>query len=202
MSEIGATDSTDTAYQTGQLLAEECKSIGLNLDFAPVADIFSNPKNTVIGNRAFGTDKNTVADMSTALARGLKDSGIIPVFKHFPGHGDTLADSHQSLPVVTKSLDELVKNELYPFEKAVESDAEMIMIAHIALPNITGDYTPASLSSKITTDLLKSQLNYSGLIITDGLDMGALTNHYLGAEIAVKAITAGADLLLDRKSVV
>ncbi|MDO5481225.1 MAG: glycoside hydrolase family 3 protein [Candidatus Saccharibacteria bacterium] len=193
MSEI---DSTDTAYKTGQLLAEECKNIGLNLDFAPVADIFSNPQNTVIGNRAFGTDKNTVADMSTALARGLRDSDIIPVFKHFPGHGDTITDSHQSLPIVTKSLDELEGNELYPFKKAIESGAEMIMVAHIALPNITGDYTPASLSPKIITDLLKTQLNYSGLVITDGLDMGALTNNYSGTKIAIKAVIAGADLLL------
>lgn len=196
MAEIGATGSTDQAYETGRLLAEECKSVGLNVDYAPVADIFSNPENTVIGDRAFGTDKDTVATMSNALARGLREGGVIPVLKHFPGHGDTVADSHQSLPVVTKTLDELAQNELYPFQKAIEAGAEMIMVAHIALPNVTGDYTPASLSPMMVTDVLKGQLGYKGLVITDGLDMGALTQNYSNAEIAVKAVVAGADLLL------
>ena len=196
MSEIGATGSTDTAYQTGRLLAEQCKSIGLNLDFAPVADIFSNPQNTVIGDRAFGTDKETVATMSTALAQGLRDKDVIPVFKHFPGHGDTATDSHVSMPIVTKTLSELSQNELYPFQKAINSGAEIIMVAHIALPNITGDYTPASLSPIIVTNILKNQLGYQGIVITDGLDMGALTENYRNADIAIKAITAGADILL------
>lgn len=196
MLDIGATGSSDKAYDTGRLLAEECKSVGLNLDYAPVADIFSNPQNTVIGNRAFGTDKETVATMSNALAKGLHDNGVLPVYKHFPGHGDTVADSHVALPVVTKTLDELSQNELYPFKKAIESGAEMIMVAHIALPNITGDYTPASLSSTIVTDVLKKQLGYQGIVVTDGLDMGALTQNYSNADIAIKAVTAGADILL------
>lgn len=196
MGKIGASGSTDVAYETGRLLAEECMSVGFNVNYAPVADIFSNPKNTVIGNRAFGTDKDTVATMSIALAHGLSDSGVIPVFKHFPGHGDTVADSHQSLPIVTKTLEELMENEIYPFRKAIEDGAEMIMVAHIALPNITGDYTPASLSPMVITDILKGQLNYDGLVITDGLDMGALTSNYSNSGIAVQAVTAGADLLL------
>ena len=196
MAEIGATGSTDKAYETGRLLAEECKSVGLDVDYAPVADIFSNPENTVIGDRAFGSDKETVATMSSALARGLREGGVIPVFKHFPGHGDTKADSHQALPVVEKTLDELAQNELYPFQKAIEAGAEMIMVAHIALPNVTGDYTPASLSPVMVTDVLREQLGYKGLVVTDGLDMGALTQNYSNAEIAVKAVVAGADLLL------
>ncbi|MBQ3294790.1 glycoside hydrolase family 3 protein [Candidatus Saccharibacteria bacterium] len=196
MAEIGATGSTDKAYETGRLLAEECRSVGLDVDYAPVADIFSNPENTVIGDRAFGSDKETVATMSSALARGLRDGGVIPVFKHFPGHGDTKADSHQALPVVEKTLDELAQNELYPFQKAIEAGAEMIMVAHIALPNVTGDYTPASLSPVMVTDVLRGQLGYKGLVVTDGLDMGALTQNYSNAEIAVKAVVAGADLLL------
>ena len=196
MAEIGATGSTDKAYETGRLLAEECKSVGLDVDYAPVADIFSNPENTVIGDRAFGSDKETVATMSSALARGLRDGGVIPVFKHFPGHGDTKADSHQALPVVEKTLDELAQNELYPFQKAIEAGAEMIMVAHIALPNVTGDYTPASLSPVMVTDVLRGRLGYKGLVVTDGLDMGALTQNYSNAEIAVKAVVAGADLLL------
>lgn len=196
MAEIGATGSADKAYETGRLLAEECRSVGLDVDYAPVADIFSNPENTVIGDRAFGSDKETVATMSSALARGLRDGGVIPVFKHFPGHGDTKADSHQALPVVEKTLDELAQNELYPFQKAIEAGAEMIMVAHIALPNVTGDYTPASLSPVMVTDVLRGQLGYKGLVVTDGLDMGALTQNYSNAEIAVKAVVAGADLLL------
>ena len=196
IAEIGASGSIDLAYETGRLLAEECLSVGLNLDFAPVADIFSNPENTVIGNRAFGTDKYTVATMSTTLAKGMSDAGVVPVFKHFPGHGDTFADSHQSLPVVTKTLDELLQNELYPFQKAIDSGAEMIMVAHIALPNVTYDYTPASLSPTLINGVLKKQLKFDGLVITDGLDMGALTNSYSNDEIAIKAVEAGADLLL------
>lgn len=196
MREIGVSGSPDKAYETGRLLGEEVKSVGLNLDYAPVADILSNPQNTVIGNRAFGTDRDTVATMSVALARGLDDTGVIPVFKHFPGHGDTVVDSHHALPVVTKNLDELMQNELYPFQEAIKEGAEMIMVAHIALPNVTGDYTPASLSSVVVKDVLKGQMGYDGLVVTDGLDMGALTNNYSNGEIAVRAVAAGADLLL------
>jgi len=196
MGEIGATGSLDVALETGRLIGEECKSVGLNVDFAPVADIFSNPENTVIGDRAFGTDKETVANMATAVARGISEEGVVPSYKHFPGHGDTKVDSHQALPVVTKTIDELMKNELYPFQKAIESGAKIIMVAHIALPNVTGDYTPASLSYEIITGILKSNMNYQGLVITDGLDMGALTENYSNGEIAVKAVLAGADILL------
>lgn len=196
MQEIGASNSAETAYETGLLLAKQCKNVGLNLDYAPVADIYSNPQNIVIGNRAFGTDRETVATMSIALAQGLADANVIPVFKHFPGHGDTIADSHETLPIVLKTLDELEQNELYPFRKAIDSGAEIIMVAHIALPSITGDYTPASLSPTIITDILKEHLNYNGIVITDGLDMNALTDNYLNADIATKAVLAGADLLL------
>ena len=196
MAEIGASGSPDVAYATGKLLAEECKSVGLNVDFAPVTDIFSNPENTVIGERAFGTDKETVAEMAVAVGRGLSESGVVPVYKHFPGHGDTTVDSHSSLPVVTKTLEELEQNEFYPFRKAIEAGAEMMMVAHMALPQVTGDETPASLSPVIISDLLRGKLGFKGLVVADGLDMGALTSNYTNAEIAVKAVEAGADLLL------
>lgn len=196
MAEIGASGSLDKAYEVGRLLAEECKSVGLNVDFAPVVDIFSNPENTVIGERAFGSDKDTVAKMAVKVAQGLSDGGVVPVYKHFPGHGDTVADSHFALPVVSKSLEELEQNELYPFRKAIEAGAEMMMVAHIALPNITGDNTPASLSPMIISEVLRGRLGFKGIVVTDGLDMGALTENYSNAEIAVKAVEAGADLLL------
>ena len=134
--------------------------------------------------------------MCTSLGKGLEDNGIIATYKHFPGHGDTATDSHTSLPVINKTYEELLNNELIPFKKAIENNAKIIMIGHISFPSLTGNNTPASLSKEVITNLLKNKLGYDGLVITDALNMGALTNNYTDEEIYVKAVAAGVDLLL------
>lgn len=196
MSEVGKTNDENLAYEVGKVVGEELRVFNINMDFAPVLDIYSNSENTVIGNRAFGTDSTTVTKMGLSFAKGLKSTGVIPVYKHFPGHGDTKEDSHYTLPVITKTKEELMQEELIPFINAIEEGAEVIMIGHLAVPNITGDNTPASLSKEVITDLLKEELGFKGLVVTDALNMGALTNNYSKKEIYVNAINAGVDILL------
>ena len=193
---VGKTKDYNLAYEVGKVLAEDMRTLGINLAYAPVCDIFSNPNNKVIGNRSFGTSPNLVANMCTSLGKGLEDNGIIATYKHFPGHGDTATDSHTSLPVINKTYTELLNNELIPFKKAIENDAKIIMVAHIAFPSLTGNNTPSSLSKEVIIDLLKNKLGYDGLVITDALNMRALTNNYTDEEIYVKAVEAGVDLLL------
>ena len=196
MYDVGKTGDINKAKSVAKVLAEELRTLGINVTYAPDTDIWTNPDNTVIGDRSFGNDADTVSNMAIAFNQSLEENGIMGCFKHFPGHGDTLADSHYSLPVVNKTYDDIKSLELIPFQKAIDNGAKMIMIGHIALPNITGDDTPASLSKKIITDILKTDMNYKGLVITDALNMGALTENYTDEEIVTKAVNAGADLLL------
>lgn len=196
MYSVGATKNMELAKEIGRVTGEELAVFGINMDFAPVADIYSNPNNTVIGKRSFGNDYQLVSDMSLAFAQGLESVGVIPVYKHFPGHGDTSVDSHYALPVINKTKKQLMDMELKPFINAINNDAKVIMIGHLAVPQITGDNTPASLSQAVVTDLLKKELGYDGLVVTDALNMGALTNSYSKDEIYVRAINAGVDLLL------
>lgn len=193
---LGQTNDTNLAYEVGKLMAEELRTIGVNVDYAPVLDIYSNKDNKVIGKRSFGTTPEQVSNMALSYAKGLEENGVIATYKHFPGHGDTSVDSHYNLPVITKSYDELKNFELIPFKKAIESDAKIIMIGHLNFTNITSDGVPSSLSEKIITDILKKDLGYKGLVITDALNMGALTKKYTDEEIYTKTINAGVDLLL------
>lgn len=196
MYSVGETGDTKYAKAIGRVLAEELRTIGVNVDMAPDADVFSNPNNTVIGRRSFSKNPETVARMSQAVAEGLEEHGVIATFKHFPGHGDTAVDSHYSLPVINRTRAELDASDLVPFKNAIKNNAELIMVGHIAIPALTGDNTPATLSHKITTELLRNELGYENLIITDGLNMGALMNNYSESDIYVKSVQAGADLLL------
>lgn len=193
---LGKTKDENLAYQVGKVMARELRTIGVNVVFSPDIDIYSNPKNTVIGKRSFGSDYLLVNKMAGSLAKGLEETGVIPTYKHFPGHGDTDVDSHVDLPIINKSYEELKALELQTFSYAVNNNAKLIMVGHIALPNITGDNTPASLSKVLITDILKKDLNYNGLVITDALNMKALTDNYTQEEIIVKAIEAGVDILL------
>lgn len=194
MVEVGATNDEKLAFEIGQLIGKELSVFGINMNYAPVIDINSNPNNTVIGNRAFGSDYELVSKMGIATAKGLKESNVISVYKHFPGHGDTLEDSHETLPILNKTKEELYQLELKPFIDAINNGAEVIMIGHIAVPKLTGDNTPASLSKVVITDLLKEELKFKGIVITDALNMGALEGS--SEEIIVKAINAGVDMLL------
>ncbi len=193
---LGKTNDKNLAYNVGKIMAQQLKTLGINLDFAPVVDIYSNKDNKVIANRSFGSNSEEVTTMALALKQGLEDNNVNTCLKHFPGHGDTTVDSHYNLPVINKDYNDLSKVELIPYYKAIKNNTNMIMIGHIALPKITKDNTPASLSKEIITNLLKTKLKYQGLVITDALNMKALTDNYSDKEIYTMAINAGVDLLL------
>lgn len=193
---LGKTKDKELSKNVGKVLASELVPFGINTDFAPSLDIFSNSNNTVIGQRAFGSDANTVIDMAIPFSRGMEEEGIIPVYKHFPGHGDTDADSHVELPVVNKTKEELYQNELLPFKAAIEDGAQMIMIAHIALPKVTGNYIPATLSKEIVSGILREELGFNGVVITDAVEMKALADNYSQEDICKMTIEAGVDMIL------
>lgn len=196
MYSLGKTNNSSLAYNFGKVIAEELIAFGINLDYAPVIDIFSNPNNTVIGTRAFGNTAENVINMSIPLAKGLKEHGIIPVYKHFPGHGDTNTDSHVELPVINKTKEELYQREFLPFKAAINNNADIIMVAHIALPNVTGNYIPSSLSYDIVTGILRNEMGYNGVVVTDAVNMKALTDNYSIDEIYKLCINAGVDIIL------
>ena len=192
---IGEINNENLSYNLGQALALQLKAYGFNLNFTPVLDINSNPQNPVIGDRSFGAGADLVSRLGVATIKGLQDGGVIPVGKHFPGHGDTLVDSHVGLPVVTYDLDRLRNFELLPFQAAIGSGVDAMMVAHILLPKLD-DKFPASLSHNIITGLLKEELGFQGLVVTDDLTMGAIVKHYSLAQAAVQAVKADNDLLL------
>ena len=196
MYDVGKTGDINYAKELGRVMAEEQRVLGFNVDFAPDADVYSNANNTVIGRRSFSTSPDAVSKMSLALAQGLEQNGVMAVYKHFPGHGNTTTDSHVSLPIIRRTRAQLDEVELVPFKNAIKNGAKAIMVGHIALPNITGDNTPATLSYKITTELLRNELGFDGLIFTDGVNMGALTRNYADADIYYRTIEAGADLIV------
>lgn len=192
---IGQTSDENLSFQIGQITGQAVAALGFNMNYAPVLDINSNPNNPVIGERAFGSDVETVSASGIAMMRGLQSSDIIPVVKHFPGHGDTSVDSHLNLPEVNKSLQQLKEFELIPFADAVEQGADVVMIAHILLSNIDSQH-PASLSETMITSLLREEIGFEGVIITDDLTMGGITEHYDIAEAAVQSLKAGSDIVM------
>lgn len=196
---VGQSHEPRLAERMGELIAHQLQTLGFNMNFAPVLDVASNPDNNVIGNRSFGADPELVAMMGAAQMSGLRAGGIIPVVKHFPGHGDTAVDSHVELPIIRKSADELAQLELLPFRHAIQSGAEAVMVAHILFPELDPEF-PASLSDAIIAGLLRDKLGFEGVVITDDLAMGAIARHYGMAEAAVRAIEAGGDLVLIARS--
>ncbi|MFZ3578783.1 beta-N-acetylhexosaminidase [Virgibacillus sp. DJP39] len=192
---IGAVNSSEFSYDIGSLLGKELNAFGFNLDFAPVIDVNSNPDNPIIGNRSFGNNPEVVSKLGIQTMKGLQSQHVIPVIKHFPGHGDTSVDSHLQLPKVNKSLEELNKLELIPFKNAIESGADMVMVAHILLPQIDNQY-PATMSEKIISGLLRKQLDFNGVVITDDITMNAITNNYGIEQTAVQSVKAGSDIIL------
>ena len=193
---IGSTGNSEYAFMAAKAIGEELKSLGFNLNFAPVADVFSNPKNKIIGRRAYSEDPSVVSEMVAQAVKGTKESGIIPVLKHFPGHGDTLEDSHTGAAVVNKDLEQLNQAELPPFGSGIEAGAEMVMMGHLMTPEITDNGLPATLSRPVVEGVLREQLGFDGVIITDGLEMSAITAFYSEEEAVVMAVEAGIDILL------
>ena len=196
MEKIGETKDTRKALEAGKTIGAYLKELGFNVDFAPDADVLTNPANQVVKRRSFGSDPKLVSDMALAVEQGLGESGVYGVFKHFPGHGATEGDTHEGYAYTSKSLDELWDCELLPFRRASENGADFIMAGHIVLPNVAGDNTPASLSEKLLTGLLRETIGYDGIIVTDAMNMGAIVSRYSSAEAAVQAVIAGADIIL------
>lgn len=195
MAEIGTSGEPGAAENVGLSIGSYLREYGFNLDFAPVADTNTNPNNVVIGERAFGSDPVLVSQMVAAELEGLHAAGVLGCIKHFPGHGDTVGDTHDGYVSITKTWDELLGAELIPFVNNLEN-TDMVMVAHISLPNVTGDGLSASLSTELINEKLRGELGYDGVVITDSLAMGAIAQEYSSADCAVMALAAGVDILL------
>lgn len=199
---LGALNDPSLVYEMGRAVGEQCKRIGVQVNFAPVVDINNNPNNPVIGFRSFGEDKNKVAQFALAYMKGMQDVGIMACAKHFPGHGDVDVDSHLDLPVITKSIEELDSLELKPFKTLFDAGVGSVMIAHLYIPSIdSAANTATSLSRNNVTNLLRKHLGYNGLAFTDALEMKGVSKYWPGGEAAVQALIAGNDLLCLPESV-
>ena len=196
MAAIGATGDAQNAYHCGNTIGTYLRRYGFDIDFAPVADVNTNPENIVIGARAFSDDPQVAAPMVTNYLQGLKDAGIVGCIKHFPGHGDTKADSHYGYAQSLKTWDEMLNCELITFKAGIQWGTQLIMTAHIGTPNVTGSEVPATMSSFILQDKLRGELGYQNIIVTDAMEMGAITQQYNNAEAAVGTLQAGADIVL------
>jgi beta-N-acetylhexosaminidase len=196
MGAIGATGDEKNAYYCGNTIGKYLKQYDFDIDFAPVADVNTNPENIVIGNRAFSDDPAVAAPMVTNYLQGLKDAGIVGCIKHFPGHGDTKNDTHYGYAQSLKTWDEMLNCEMITFKAGINWGVQLIMTAHIGVPNITGSDIPSTMSSLILQDKLRGELGYQNIIITDAMEMGAITQQYTQAEAAVGCILAGADIVL------
>ena len=193
---VAAAGDPRAAFEQGKITAREARAVGVNWLFGPVADLNNNPDNPVINVRSFGEDPRRVAEFVSAAVRGAREGGALSTAKHFPGHGDTAVDSHIGLPTIRADRARLERLELVPFRAAVSAGVDSVMTAHVALPALTGDDLPATLSPKVTTDLLRRGLKFDGLVVTDSLGMGAITKGFPGGEAAVRAVLAGADVAL------
>ena len=196
MSDIGASGDVQNAYNAGSTIGSYLAALGFNVDFAPVADVLTNPDNQVIGQRSFGSDAQTVAGMVTSELQGLSAAGVYGTVKHFPGHGGTSGDSHDGAVSTDKTLEELMAEELVPFQSAIDGGVNFVMVGHISAPNVTGDNAPATLSKVLITDVLRGQMGYNGIVITDAMNMEAVAGFYNSDKAAVLAVTAGADMIL------
>lgn len=199
---LGAIKDNKLIYDLGKEIGRQCKLLGVHINFAPVADINSNPKNPIINVRSFGSDKYNVAEKCIQFMRGLQDAGIIACAKHFCGHGDTSVDSHIDLPVIAHDLARLHDLELYPFKQLIKAGIKAIMTAHMHVPAIDNRTNiPITLSSNAINNLLRKQLHFSGLVITDALDMQAISKYFNPGEVEIEAFVAGNDILLMSENV-
>lgn len=196
MGEIGKSNNSDNAYYAGLEIGSYLKEYGFDIDFAPIADVNTNPKNPVIGTRAFSNNPDTVANMDIAFLNGLHENNIFGCLKHFPGHGDTKTDTHKGYAETSKNWQQLKDCEMIPFQKGIDSKIQIIMTAHIAAPKVTESSVPATLSHLLLTEKLRKEMGFNGIIITDAMEMGAIRKEYSSAESAIQAIEAGADIIL------
>ena len=202
MAAIGATGDPKNAYECGNTIGTYLKRYGFDIDFAPVADVNTNSENIIIGPRAFSDKPEVAAPMVTNYLQGLKDAGITGCIKHFPGHGDTKADTHFGYASTQKTWSEMLDCEMVTFKAGIQWGCQMIMTAHIGAPKVTGSDIPSTMSPIILQDKLRGELGYQNIIITDGMEMGAITQQYSSAEAAVGSIQAGVDIVLGPKNLV
>lgn len=193
--ELGAAGDGGQVYIAYAEIGRYLTEYGFNVDFAPVADIYDG-ENSMFADRSFGTQVETVSILVSQAVMGLQDNGVSACVKHFPGHGSTDADSHNGRATNDMTRDNLMATEIVPFQMALEADPDFVMVSHVSLPGITWDYTPSSMSTDVVTGILRRELGYDGIIITDAMDMGAITTYYTSAQAAVDAINAGCDMIL------
>ncbi len=193
---IGETGNPELAFRAGTVIGTELAALGFNMDLAPLADVLTNPKNTLIGTRSFGTDARRVAAMVARMVEGIQSTGVAAVLKHFPGHGDTASDTHHGTAVDRNNLARLKSVELLPFRSGIAAGADGVLTAHIAFPEITGTNVPASLSPIMVDGLLRRDLGFDGVVMTDAMNMAALLDFTTPEKAAVEAVRAGCDILL------
>ncbi|MFI3250950.1 MAG: glycoside hydrolase family 3 protein [Eubacteriales bacterium] len=196
MQTVGNSGDTDQAYEVGLVIGSYLVEHGFNLDFAPVADVNTNPNNPVIGGRAFSSDPDLAAEMVVAAIGGFQESGIMTCIKHFPGHGDTKADTHYGTAISEQTWEEMLECEMLPFVEGISAGVDMVMVSHIITVNVTTDQLPSTLSHDMITGKLRNELGYEGVIITDAMNMGAIVNEFSSSEAAVTSFLAGNDILL------
>lgn len=196
MAEIGATGDAGRAAEAGAQIGTYLHDIGFNLDFAPCADVLTNPSNTVIGTRSFGSDPAIVSEMVAAEVASMLETGTLPCAKHFPGHGDTAGDSHTGAVSAARTREEMEACELEPFRAAIDAGCPLVMVGHIETPNFAADGLPASLSPTMMGDVLRGELGFEGVIVSDSFSMGAITQRFTPADAAVRFFRAGGDMLL------
>jgi beta-N-acetylhexosaminidase len=197
MAAVGATGDPKNGYEAGNNIGAYLALYGFDVDFAPVSDVNTNPDNVVIGDRAFGSSPQLVADFASQFLLGLQKNTVEGCLKHFPGHGDTKADTHYGYAESLKTWAEISSCEMIPFRKGIETGTQLIMTAHICLPNVTDESIPSTLSPLILQEKLRGELGYKGIIITDSMGMGAITQEYSPEEAAIRALEAGCDIILD-----
>ena len=202
MAAIGATGDPNNAYECGNTIGTYLKHYGFDIDFAPVADVNTNPENIIIGARAFSDDPQVAAKMVTSYLQGLDDAGVTGCIKHFPGHGDTKVDTHFGYASTQKTWAEMLDCEMVTFKAGIAWGCQLVMTAHIGAPKVTGSDVPSTMSPIILQDKLRGELGYQNIIITDGMEMGAITQQYTSAEAAVGSIQAGVDIVLGPKNLV
>ena len=196
MSDVGSRGDTQEAYEVGSTIGAYLSDLGFNMDAAPDTDVLTNPNNQVVKYRSFSSDPQLVTEMAASELRGLNEQGIIGMYKHFPGHGGTTDDSHEGYAYVDDTLEELKSGAFVPFQDGIDNGIQVIMVSHISCPNVTGDNTPATLSKMMITDILRNNMGFDGMVITDAMNMGAITARYSSSEAAVAALNAGVDMLL------
>lgn len=190
-------DGDETAYENAYTIANDMSALGFNLDFAPVADVWSNPDNTVIGERAYSDDYAQAAELVGNAVKGFNDGGVMCTLKHFPGHGDTAEDSHYSSAYVHRTKEEIMADEMQPFRSGIEAGAEFVMVGHLIVPDI--DEVPATLSYKIATGILRDELKFEGVAITDSFEMESIADNYSVDDVVVMSVKAGMDMILQPK---